>query len=439
MATSLEGSAKWVVLVVILLQACLAACDYEMPSEALPTRSGYLDVNTATATSLFYAYYEALEPSDELLKTPVILWLQGGPGCSGLIGNFGELGPWRVAEDMKLEKNTAPWNRRFGLLFIDSPAGSGFSIAPSPDSIVTNQYHVARDLFRALELFFSDPDYKSRPLYITGESYGGKYVPALGYYVMAKSRRLLFKTEQPPYELRGIAIGNGLTHPIVQVQTYGATAYYMGLIDKEQQKVLDGLAKESKERILKKDWLGAVAARSNLTRILRAMSGLATLEDVRKSVDYFTDANGTDYLTAFVNLETVKKALGAHTNITWTQCSDLVDEKMQVDIMKSTKWMLEALLPQLPVLLYQGQWDIQDGVASSEAWMRTIAWRSSAAFWASERKLWKEEGKLAGYIRTLENLSHVVVAGAGHLAPSDQNLRTQRMIEAWIDGKLELL
>lgn len=76
MATSLEGSAKWVVLVVILLQACLAACDYEMPSEALPTRSGYLDVNTATATSLFYAYYEALEPSDELLKTPVILWLQ---------------------------------------------------------------------------------------------------------------------------------------------------------------------------------------------------------------------------------------------------------------------------------------------------------------------------------------------------------------------------
>lgn len=89
---------------------------------------------------------------------------------------------------------------------------------------------------------------------------------------------------------------------------------------------------QSKERILKKDWLGAVAARSNLTRILRAMSGLATLEDVRKSVDYFTDANGTDYLTAFVNLETVKKALGAHTNITWTQCSDLVDEKMQVGL-----------------------------------------------------------------------------------------------------------
>jgi vitellogenic carboxypeptidase-like protein len=107
--------------------------------------------------------------------------------------------------------------------------------------------------------------------------------------------------------------------------------------------------------------------------------------------------------------------------------------------MKSTKWMVEALIPQLPVLLYQGQFDIQDGVASSEAWMRTISWEHSPSFWASERRLWKEEGVLAGYIRTHQTLSHVVVAGAGHLAPADQNLRTQRMIEAWISGKLASL
>jgi vitellogenic carboxypeptidase-like protein len=107
--------------------------------------------------------------------------------------------------------------------------------------------------------------------------------------------------------------------------------------------------------------------------------------------------------------------------------------------MKSTKWMVEALIPQLPVLLYQGQFDIQDGVASSEAWMRTISWEHSPSFWASERRLWKEEGVLAGYIRTHRTLSHVVVAGAGHLAPADQNLRTQRMIEAWISGKLASL
>ncbi|KAG0606794.1 hypothetical protein M758_9G168200 [Ceratodon purpureus] len=431
-----QGAVRCLVLLMIL-HAGLATGEYKIPQEALPTKSGYLDVKTPTATSLFYAYYEALDATDELSKTPVILWLQGGPGCSGLIGNFGEMGPWRIGEDMQLHKNSNPWNRRFGLLFIDSPAGSGFSIAPSSDAIVTNQYQVARDLYEALQIFFSNSAYKSRPLYVTGESYGGKYVPALGYYIISKAHKLRLKSEQPLFELQGVAIGNGLTHPIVQVQTYGATAYYMGLVDKRQRHVLDNLAKKSVECILRKDWLGAIAARSTLMGSLREMSGLTTLEDVRKSVDYFTSANGTDYLTEFVNKETVKKALGANVNTTWEQCGDLVDEKMQVDIMKSTKWMVEALLrAQLPVLLYQGQWDIQDGVASNEAWMHTIVWESLNGFWASERKVWKEEGILAGYVRTHENLGHVIVAGAGHLSPADQNLRTQRMIEAWISGKL---
>jgi len=90
---------------------------------------------------------------------------------------------------------------------------------------------------------------------------------------------------------------------------------------------------QSVECILKEDWLGAVAARSNLMVSLHNMSGLATLEDIRKSKDYFTYANNSEYLTAFVNIETVKEALGADANMTWSQCDDLVDEKMQVGLL----------------------------------------------------------------------------------------------------------
>lgn len=438
MATCLRKLGQ--VLALLILYARFANT-YEIPREALPTRSGYLDVNTATASRLFFAYYEALESTDALSKTPIILWLQGGPGCSGLIGNFGELGPWRVGEDMKLHKNSNPWNRRYGLLFIDSPAGSGFSQAPSKDAMVTNHHDIARDLYEGLLLFFSEKGFSSRDLYITGESYGGKYVPALGYYIMSQNARfaLRLKSERPPIHLRGVAIGNGLTHPHVQVLTYGATAFNMGLVDQIQQLRLDELAKQSVECVMKEDWLGAVAARSKLLEHLHEWSGLATLEDIRKSAEYFTSPNGTDYLTPFVNLKSVKKALGADISTTWSQCDDLVDEKLQGEIMKSTKWMVEALLQKMPVLLYQGQFDIQDGVASNEAWMQTIEWENLTRFWAAERKVWKEDGKLAGYVRTHGNLGHVVVAGAGHLAPADQILRTQLMIEAWISGKLASL
>lgn len=125
----------------------------------------------------------------------VICDMQGGFGCLGLIGNFGELGFWRVVEDMKLEKNIVFWNWCFGLFFIDSLVGLGFSIVLFFDFIVMNQYYVVWDLFCVFEFFFSDFDYKLRFLYIIGESYGGKYVFVLGYYVMVKFWWFLFKME----------------------------------------------------------------------------------------------------------------------------------------------------------------------------------------------------------------------------------------------------
>ena len=75
----LQGVVKCGFVFVVILQAWLVDGGLEkVPKEALPTRSGYLDVNTPTASSMFFVYYEALEPTDELSKTPVVLWLQVG-------------------------------------------------------------------------------------------------------------------------------------------------------------------------------------------------------------------------------------------------------------------------------------------------------------------------------------------------------------------------
>lgn len=49
-------------------------------------------------TQLFYWYHEAVSNSSQ---KPLVLWLNGGPGCSSLGGMFTELGPFVVGMDGK--------------------------------------------------------------------------------------------------------------------------------------------------------------------------------------------------------------------------------------------------------------------------------------------------------------------------------------------------
>lgn len=219
-----------------------------LPKDALPTKSGYLPVNLTTGSAIFYTFYEAQKPNSPPSETPLIIWLQGGPGCSSMVGNFYELGPYRVSSNknndhLSLQPNPGSWNRKFGLLFLDNPIGVGFSIASTLQEIPRDQRAVANHLYAAIRLFIAlDPTFKSRPIYITGESYAGKYVPAIGYYVLKRNSKLPVFNR---VNLAGVAIGNGLTDPIRQVATHAVNAYFSGLINDKQKAQMENLQLEA--------------------------------------------------------------------------------------------------------------------------------------------------------------------------------------------------
>jgi serine carboxypeptidase 1 len=63
----------------------------------------------------------------------------------------------------------------FNVLFVDNPVGTGYSYVENLELLTTNNEQIAADLI-ALMLGFYDrlPQFRDTPLYVYGQSYGGK-------------------------------------------------------------------------------------------------------------------------------------------------------------------------------------------------------------------------------------------------------------------------
>ena len=99
-----------------------------------PTYSGYL---TASETkSLHYVFATSYnDPAND----PVILWFTGAPGCSSLLGFMQENGPRMINDgETFIEDNPYPWNLKANVLWLESPAGVGWSVAGTEQDLSTN-------------------------------------------------------------------------------------------------------------------------------------------------------------------------------------------------------------------------------------------------------------------------------------------------------------
>ncbi|KAL2464187.1 Serine carboxypeptidase-like 50 [Forsythia ovata] len=381
------------------------------PEEALPTKSGYLTVNSTTGSAIFYAFYEAQTSYNKtpISESPILIWLQGGPGCSSMLGNLREVGPWILNQELTLEANPGSWNQIFGLVFLDNPIGTGFSIARSNQEIPRNQYDIAKHLFIAIQKFIAlDKSFKNRPIYLTGESYAGKYIPALGYYIIKMNSQL---PKESRVNLRGVAIGNGLTDPEIQVSTHAINSFYLGLINEKQTALLEKLQMNTIGFIRRGKWSEATDARNRVLDTLTNITGLATLYDYRRLIPY---QNGV-----------VDKF--------FEQCrgeEGVRSEGRQIfrEVQQCGEWCVARGCDEER----EGQRDLKDGVPSTLAWVKTMRWDGIPGFLEAERKVWRVDGKLAGYVQKWKSLSHVVVLNAGHLMPSDQPVNSQVMIQDWL-------
>ncbi|PIM97509.1 Serine carboxypeptidases (lysosomal cathepsin A) [Handroanthus impetiginosus] len=170
--------------------------------------SGYVTVDEKKEKALFYYFVEAeIDPASK----PLVLWLNGGPGCSSLgVGAFSENGPFRPNGN-DLVRNEYSWNREANILYLESPIGVGFSYAANSSSYEgVNDKITARDNLVFLQNWLLKfPQYKDRSLFITGESYAGHYIPQLAELMLQCNKK------EKMFNLKGIALGN----PVLEFAT----------------------------------------------------------------------------------------------------------------------------------------------------------------------------------------------------------------------------
>ena len=172
----------------------------------LPSRqfSGYLSVGSDK-----HLHYWLVEAEKDPDTAPVVLWLNGGPGCSSLDGFIYEHGPFRTDpnDHTRLVRFEHTWASVANMIYLEAPAGVGFSYSTNPADYHTDDDQTASDSAQALKAFFAAfPHFSSgRDFFIAGESYAGVYVPTLAEAILA----LVDKGEWVGAQLRGIAVGNG--------------------------------------------------------------------------------------------------------------------------------------------------------------------------------------------------------------------------------------
>jgi hypothetical protein len=95
-------------------------------------------------------------------------------------------------------------------VFLESPAGVGFSYAETEAGLKHNDTSTAIDAYAALGQFFEGfPEYKANEFFIAGESYAGMYVPTLALQVLEHNEQAEDQSQQ--INLKGILVGNGVT------------------------------------------------------------------------------------------------------------------------------------------------------------------------------------------------------------------------------------
>lgn len=412
------------------------------PQPTFPIYSGYIPIPNSGGKQIHYVF---MESQNNPKSDPVVLWLNGGPGCSSMDGLFYENGPYVFQpQSTKLLQNAYSWNQNASMLYFEAPAGVGFSILGESANNYTDDNTTAHDNGVALSYFFTQyfPEFAPNKFFIAGESYAGIYVPTLAYWTLQYN--ILFPNTK--INLQGIMVGNGVTD-----WNYDATA---ALPDFLWWHTIYGYP-------LRNTWVNnnctvysdSAICQNTFGSIMNLMNNI-NIYDIYRDCD-FDNQVGNKYLytswlhedlqivppcvdalglTYYMNSDAVRAAFNIPDTLNlWSICTTL---DYQVDYERGSVYLYPELVQSgLRILIYSGDTDAAVPVSGTAQWINNLNmtvtndWRE----WYLQSP--PNGNQVAGFVVNYgKNFTFMTIKGVGHMSIQWKRPEGYHMFLNFING-----
>ncbi|KAL1831749.1 hypothetical protein ACET3Z_001400 [Daucus carota] len=418
-------------------------------------QTGYVGVDESEDVQLFYYFVES---ERNQMEDPLILWLTGGPGCSGFTALANGIGPLYFREERyngtlpTLYSNHNTWTKIASMIFLDLPVGTGFSYGRTTIASSSNDSQACAQAVQFVRKWLlSRPEFLSNPLYVGGDSYAGIFVPIVTQIISNENEAAI----EPSINLKGYLAGNPLTS-YADSNFSILFSHGMGIISDE---LYESLRRSCGLYDQKSDSDSAECSQS-LEVYEQCTSGLNQYNILEKKCDRHEpqlrrslsdekraaiDRSGESSLSAlecpvaalslygyWFNDESVQEALHIRKGTigTWVRCNrdNLAYEILITDV---KPYHANLSTKGYKSLIFSGDHDFMIPFQSTQAWIRNLNY-SIIDDW----RPWIVDGQYAGYTRTYSNkMTFVTVKGGGHTTSQYNPLETYVLFERWISDQ----
>ena len=418
--------------------------------------SGYIPVGESKQI-----HYWFVESMNDPLKDPLTFWTNGGPGCSGLIGFLTEQGPFKPDKNMNLEFNPYAWNTISNMVFIEIPAGVGYSYSTDKSDYTTGDAQTAEDNYNMIQGFLERfPEYLANDLYITSESYGGHYMPTLSKYIVDENSK---KTNNI-INLKGFAVGNPYTNFYTGVPSGLATYWGHQIISKpiwdeysslcltkkkivnmeecetlmlkmyaQRGKNINQYALDYPVCVTDKKLANGRAQRNWLINYITSEYSSKFKSVIHNDINTYEPCED-NYAASYLNLPEVKEAIHVKTDIEWEECSRTIKYNIkdkESSMVEYYNYLIDGNF-NLNILVYSGDDDSVCSTEGTQSWIWDLGYETSRRNWET----YTYNDQTAGYFTAWKDtkLGFLTIRGAGHEVPTYKPEIALDMFKKYLKG-----